>query len=145
MENKQITKAQALAMATILAKGWNELVFEVPTEISDKIYGIAEIQPIELFDKLESMVQQQVKQDNAKRGKKGTSKVAKEKAENMNKVRAFFSEMTEQNALTLAEIGQAIGLDAATPQKLSAIMKPLVDNEEFEKTTKDKKVAYQVK
>ena len=145
MENKQITKAQALAMATILVKGWNELVFEVPTEISDKIYGIAEIQPIELFDKLESMVQQQVKQDSAKRNKKGTSKVAKEKAENMDKVRAFFSEMTERNALTLAEIGQAIGLDDATPQKLSAIMKPLVDNDEFEKTTKDKKVAYQAK
>ena len=122
MENKQMTKAQALEMTLEKIK-----------------------EPQELVEKLETMLAQQKKQDNAKRNKKGTSKVAKEKAENMNKVRAFFSEMTEQNALTLAEIGQAIGLVDATPQKLSAIMKPLVDNEEFEKTTKDKKVAYQVK
>ena len=101
-------------------------------------------EPQELVEKLETMLAQQKKQDSAKRNKKGTSKVAKEKAENMNKVRAFFSEMTEQKALTLTEIGQGIGLDDATPQKLSAIMKPLVDNEEFEKTTKDKKVAFQV-
>lgn len=122
MENKQMTKAQALEMALEKIK-----------------------EPQELVEKLEAMLAQQKKQDNAKRNKKGTSKVAKEKAENMDKVRAFFSEMTEQNALTLAEIGQAIGLDDATPQKLSAIMKPLVDNDEFEKVTKDKKVAYQAK
>ena len=53
--------------------------------------------------------------------------------------------MTEKNALTLAEIGQAIGLEDATPQKLSAIMRPLVDSNEFEKVSKDKKVAYQPK
>lgn len=122
MENKQMTKAQALELALEKIK-----------------------EPQELVEKLETMLAQQKKQDSAKRNKKGTSKVAKEKAENMNKVRAFFSEMTEQNALTLAEIGQAIGLVDATPQKLSAIMKPLVDNDEFEKTTKDKKVAYQAK
>lgn len=122
MENKQMTKAQALEMALESIK-----------------------EPQELVEKLETMLAQQKKQDSAKRNKKGTSKVAKEKAENMDKVRAFFSEMTEQNALTLAEIGQAIGLDDATPQKLSAIMKPLVDNNEFEKVTKDKKVAYQAK
>lgn len=122
MENKQMTKAQALELALEKIK-----------------------EPQELVEKLEIMLAQQKKQDNAKRNKKGTSKVAKEKAENMDKVRAFFSEMTEQNALTLAEIGQAIGLDDATPQKLSAIMKPLVDNDEFEKVTKDKKVAYQAK
>lgn len=122
MENKQMTKAQALELALEKIK-----------------------EPQELVEKLETMLAQQKKQDSAKRNKKGTSKVAKEKAENMDKVRAFFSEMTEQNALTLAEIGQAIGLDDATPQKLSAIMKPLVDNDEFEKVTKDKKVAYQAK
>ena len=122
MENKQMTKAQALELALEKIK-----------------------EPQELVEKLETMLAQQKKQDNAKRNKKGTSKVAKEKAENMDKVRAFFSEITEQNALTLAEIGQAIGLDEATPQKLSAIMKPLVDSGEFEKTTKDKKVAYQAK
>ena len=122
MENKQMTKAQALELALGKIK-----------------------EPQELVEKLETMLAQQKKQDSAKRNKKGTSKVAKEKAENMDKVRAFFSEMTEQNALTLSEIGQAIGLEDATPQKLSAIMKPLVDNNEFEKTTKDKKVAYQTK
>lgn len=122
MENKQMTKAQALAAA-----------LEVINE------------PQELVEKLQSMLEQQMKQDKAKRNRKGTSKVAKEKAENMDKVRAFFSEMTEKNALTLAEIGQAIGLEDATPQKLSAIMKPLVDSNEFEKVQKDKKVAYQPK
>ena len=122
MENKQMTKAQAL-----------EMVLEIVKE------------PQELVEKLQSMLEQQKKQDSAKRNRKGTSKVAKEKAENMDKVRAFFSEMTEKNALTLAEIGQAIGLEDATPQKLSAIMKPLVDNNEFEKVSKDKKVAYQPK
>lgn len=128
MENKQMTKAQALELAL-------EIVLMLETQE----------QPDGLADKLQAMLEQQKKQDSAKRNKKGTSKVAKEKAENMDKVRAFFSEMTEQNALTLAEIGQAIGLDDATPQKLSAIMKPLVDNDEFEKVTKDKKVAYQAK
>lgn len=122
MENKQMTKAQALEMALEIIK-----------------------EPQELVEKLQSMLEQQKKQDKAKRNRKGTSKVAKEKAENMDKVRAFFSEMTEKNALTLAEIGQAIGLEDATPQKLSAIMKPLVDSNEFEKVSKDKKVAYQPK
>ena len=138
MENKQITKAQALELAVkVVDKAIEDKTF-IDTDLFDLV-------DIELLDKLQAMLAQQKKQDSAKRNKKGTSKVAKEKAENMNKVRAFFSEMTEQNALTLAEIGQAIGLVDATPQKLSAIMKPLVDNEEFEKTTKDKKVAYQVK
>lgn len=118
---KQITKAQALAAALEVIK-----------------------EPQELVEKLQSMLDQQMKQDKAKRNRKGT-KVAKEKAENMDKVRAFFSEMTEKNALTLTEIGQAIGLENATPQKLSAIMKPLVDSKEFEKVQKDKKVAYQPK
>lgn len=134
---KQITKAQALELAVkVVDKAIEDKTF-IDTDLFDLI-------DIELLNKLQTMLSQQVKQDSAKRGKKGTSKVAKEKAENMDKVRAFFSEMTEQNALTLAEIGQAIGLDA-TPQKLSAIMKPLVDSGEFEKTTKDKKVAYQAK
>lgn len=119
---KQMTKAQALAAALEVIK-----------------------EPQELVEKLQSMLEQQMKQDKAKRNRKGTSKVAKEKAQNMDKVRAFFSEMTEKNALTLAEIGQAIGLEDATPQKLSAIMKPLVDSNEFEKVQKDKKVAYQPK
>lgn len=138
MENKQMTKAQALELAVkVVDKAIEDKTF-IDTDLFDLV-------DIELLDKLQAMLTQQKKQDSAKRNKKGTSKVAKEKAENMDKVRAFFSEMTEQNALTLAEIGQAIGLDDATPQKLSAIMKPLVDNDEFEKVTKDKKVAYQAK
>lgn len=122
MTKKEITKAQALAAALEIIK-----------------------EPQDLVEKLQAMLEQQKKQDKAKRNRKGTSKVAKEKAENMDKVRAFFSEMTEKNALTLGEIGQAIGLEDATPQKLSAIMKPLVDSNEFEKVQKDKKVAYQPK
>ena len=122
MTKKEITKAPALAAALEIIK-----------------------EPQDLVEKLQAMLEQQKKQDKAKRNRKGTSKVAKEKAENMDKVRAFFSEMTEKNALTLGEIGQAIGLEDATPQKLSAIMKPLVDSNEFEKVQKDKKVAYQPK
>lgn len=122
MKEQKMTKAQALEMAL----------------------GIIN-EPQELVEKLQAMLEQQKKQDKAKRNRKGMSKVAKEKAENMDKVRAFFSEMREEQALTLAEIGQAIGLEDATPQKLSAIMKPLIDNNEFEKVSKDKKVAYQPK
>lgn len=101
-------------------------------------------EPQELVEKLEIMLAQQKKQDSAKRNKKGVSKVAKEKAENMEKVKNAFSSLEENEALTLVEIGALIGLDEATPQKLSAIMKPLVDNGEFQKVTKDKKVAYKL-
>lgn len=135
---KQITKAEALEIAVKVV----DKAIEGKTFIDTDLFDLVDI---DLLNKLKAMRSQQNKQDSAKRNQKGTSKVAKEKAENMDKVRAFFSEMTEQNALTLAEIGQAIGLDDATPQKLSAIMKPLVDNDEFEKVTKDKKVAYQAK
>lgn len=122
MKKTEITKAQALEMALEIIK-----------------------EPQELVEKLQAMFEQQKKQDKAKRNRKGTSKVAKEKAQNMELVRELFIEMEEPKALTLAEIGQAIGLEDATPQKLSAIMKPLVDNNEFEKVSKDKKVAYQPK
>lgn len=120
MENKQITKAQALAAA-----------LEVINE------------PQELVEKLQSMLEQQKKQDSAKRNRKGTSKVAKEKAQNMELVRELFIEMEEPKALTLDEIKKAIpSFNDFTPQKTSAIMKALVDNGEMERTTKDKKVAF---
>lgn len=122
MENKQMTKAQALAAALEVIK-----------------------EPQELVEKLQSMLFQQMKQDKAKRNRKGTSKVAKEKAENMDKVRKAFLDLEPETALTLNEISELIGLVGATPQKMTAIMKPLVDNEEFEKVVKDKKVAYKLK
>ncbi|XAG97181.1 hypothetical protein ZYGNAAKF_CDS0193 [Enterococcus phage VRE9_2] len=142
---KQITKAQALEVATILAQAWKDLAIEVPTNITDKMKSVVEFQPEELTEKLEAMHMQQVKQDKAKRGKKGVSKTAKEKAENMDKVRKAFLDLEPETALTLNEIAELIGLVGATPQKLTAIMKPLVDNEEFEKVVKDKKVAYKLK
>lgn len=125
-KTKEITKAQALEMAL-------EIVTMLETQE----------QPIGLADKLQAMLDQQKKQDSAKRGKKGTSKVAKEKAENMELVRELFIEMTEPETLTLAEIAKAIpSFNDFTPQKTSAIMKALVDNGEMERTTKDKKVAF---
>lgn len=142
---KQITKAQALEVATILTQAWKDLAIEVPTDIVDKMKSVVEFQPEELTEKLEAMHAQQVKQDKAKRGKKGVSKTAKEKAENMDKVRKAFLDLEPETALTLHEISELIGLVGATPQKLTAIMKPLVDNEEFEKVVKDKKVAYKLK
>lgn len=142
---KQITKAQALEVATILAQAWKDLTIEVPTDIVDKMKSVVEFQPEELTEKLEAMHAQQVKQDKAKRNKKGVSKTAKEKAENMDKVRKAFLDLEPETALTLHEISELIGLVGATPQKLTAIMKPLVDNEEFEKVVKDKKVAYKLK
>lgn len=142
---KQITKAQALELATILAQAWKDLVIEVPTNIIDKMKSVTEFQPEELTEKLEAMHAQQVKQDKTKRNKKGVSKTAKEKAENMDKVRKAFLDLEPETALTLHEISELIGLVGATPQKLTAIMKPLVDNEEFEKVVKDKKVAYKLK
>lgn len=120
MENKQMTKAQALAAAL-------EIINE----------------PQELVEKLQSMLEQQKKQDSAKRNRKGTSKVAKEKAQNMELVRKLFAEMEEPKALTLDEIKKAIpSFNDFTPQKTSAIMKALVDSGEMERTTKDKKVAF---
>lgn len=117
---KQITKAQALEMA---------------------LGQITE--PKELVEKLQLMLEQQKKQDSAKRNKKGTSKVAKEKAQNMELVRKLFAEMEEPKALTLDEIKKAISsFNDFTPQKTSAIMKALVDSGEMERTTKDKKVAF---
>lgn len=121
----KITKAEALQMAV-------------------EIVGMLETQeqPIGLLEKLEQMHEQQVKTDSRKRNKKGESKTAKEKAENMEKVRTFFIESEEPLTLTLDEIKIAIGLNDATPQKMSAIMKGLVDEGTFERTTKDKKVAF---
>ena len=121
----KITKAEALQMAV-------------------EIVGMLEAQeqPVGLLEKLEQMHEQQVKTDSRKRDKKGTSKVAKEKAENMEKVRLFFIESPEPLTLTLDEIKIAIGLNDASPQKISAIMKGLVDEGTFERTTKDKKVAF---
>ena len=125
-KNKEITKAQALEMAL-------EIVKKVP----------AQEQTEGLTDKLQAMLDQQKKQDSAKRGKKGTSKVAKEKTQNMELVRKLFIEMEKPEALTLAEIAKAIpSFNDFTPQKTSAIMKALVDNGEMERRTKDKKVAF---
>ena len=125
-KTKEITKAQALEMALEIAK-------KVP--VQEQTEG--------LTDKLQAMLDQQKKQDSAKRGKKGTNKVAKEKAENMELVRKLFIEMTEPETLTLAEIAKAIpSFNDFTPQKTSAIMKGLVDSGEMERTTKDKKVAF---
>lgn len=125
-KTKEITKAQALEMAL-------EIVLMLETQE----------QPDGLADKLQAMLEQQKKQDSAKRGKKGTSKVAKEKAENMELVRELFIGMEEPETLTLAEIAKAIpSFNDFTPQKTSAIMKALVDSGEMERTTKDKKVAF---
>ena len=125
-KTKEITKAQALEMALEIAK-------KVP--VQEQTEG--------LTDKLQAMLDQQKKQDSAKRGKKGTSKVAKEKAENMELVRKLFIEMTEPETLTLAEIAKAIpSFNDFTPQKTSAIMKGLVDSVEMVRTTNDKKVAF---
>lgn len=120
MTKKEITKAQAL-----------EMVLEIVKE------------PQELVEKLQAMLEQQKKQDSAKRNRKGTSKVAKEKAQNMELVRELFIEMEQPQALTLDEIKKAIpSFNDFTPQKTSAIMKALVDSGEMERTMKDKKVAF---
>lgn len=120
---KQITKAQAL-----------EMVLAENVERSS-----------ELADKLQAMLEQERKVAESRKGKKSVSKTAKEKAENMDKVKAFFAELQEpEQMFTLQEIGNAIGLDDATPQKLSAIVKPLVDDEILTKDKKDKKVAYKL-
>lgn len=127
---KNITKVQALTMAVELAKGNKPDLQGFEME--------------DLQDKLQAMNEQEQKIVSRKKGKKTISKTAKEKAENMDKVRKLFSEMEEPQALTLAEIGSAIGLDGATPQKIAAIMKPLIDNEEFTKDKKDKKTVFKV-
>ena len=135
-KTKEITKAQALELVVKVV----DKAIEDKTFIDTDLFDLVDIQ---LLDKLQAMLDQQKKQDSAKRGKKGTSKVAKEKAENMELVRTLFIEMEEPETLTLAEIAKAIpSFNDFTPQKTSAIMKALVDSGEMERTTKDKKVAF---
>lgn len=135
-KTKEITKVQALELAhKVIDKAIEDKTF-LNTDLFEKV-------DIELLEKLGAMLAQQKKQDSAKRGKKGTNKVAKEKAENMELVRELFIEMEEPETLTLAEIAKAIpSFNDFTPQKTSAIMKALVDSGEMERTTKDKKVAF---
>lgn len=136
MENKQITKVQALELAVkVVDKAIEDKTF-IDTDLFDLV-------DIDLLSKLQAMLEQQKKQDNKKKSKKGTSKVAKEKAQNMDLVRMLFAEMEEPKELTLDEIKRAIpSFNDFTPQKTSAIMKALVDNGEMKRTTKDKKVAF---
>lgn len=96
----------------------------------------------DLTDKIQAMLEQEKKASTRKR--KTESKTAKEKAENMKKVVNAFKENNIDDLLTLSEIGDLIGLTEASPQKLNAIMTPLVNNGTFTKDKKDKKVAYKL-
>lgn len=118
MENKktEITKVMALEMAIELAKD-NAL----------------------LSEKLEKMLETERKVSSRKRGE---SKTTKEKKANMEKVCQAFEGV--EGFKTLSEIGAMIGLEEASSQKISAIMKPLVDNGTFEKGKEGKKVAYKL-
>lgn len=112
---EKITRLQALEMA----------IKELTVSKADSV----------LIEKLKEMAKVENKKKTTRK-----PKVNKEKEENMEKVVEVFSVVNEPRTLT--EIGEAIGLTEATPQKLSAIMKPLVDSGEFTKTKKDKKVAF---
>lgn len=122
MTNTKMTKVEALAQAL-------------------EIIGLMEEQerPIELIDKLEAMKAQEVKTAEKKRNSKGTSKIAKEKAENVAKLQAFFDNDTTGEPFTNAELAQVLEMENATPQKITPIIKEV---QGVEKTTKDKKVAY---
>lgn len=103
---EKITKVAALEMAIENSKGNQELV-----------------------EKLSTMLETEIK---AKGRKKSESKVAKEKKENGLKALDALSDLGRP--ADLREIGELIGLVDASPQKMSAIMKPLVDEELIFKT-----------
>ena len=137
MANKEITKVQALEKAIKIIEGVNK------NEVHD-----------ELLEKLEKMLSQEVKvTERKKSGKKSESKVAKEKAENAEKVRIwFFEESDPETFYSGAEISLAVGLvdektgNPFTPQKMTPILKVLLESGDVEKgQTKDKKVGYKVK
>jgi len=83
----------------------------------------------ELVEKLSAMLETEIK---AKGRKHSESKVAKEKKENGLKAVDALKELDRPG--DLKEIGELIGLDNPSPQKMSAIMKPLVDQELVFKT-----------
>lgn len=137
MANKEITKVQALEKAIKIIEAVNK------NEVHD-----------ELLEKLEKMQAQEIKVTERKKDKKKPSKVAKEKLEHAEKVKAwFFEEADPEIFYSGAQISEAIGLvdaegKAFTPQKMTPILKVLVDAEEVEKgqtAGKDKKVGYKVK
>lgn len=116
---KEMTRVVALEMALELAKD-NAL----------------------LSEKLEKMLETERKLASRKRGE---SKTTKEKKANMEKVCQAFESVENTNFKTLSEIGAMIGLEDASSQKISAIMKPLVEQGLFEKGLTNKKVSFRKK
>lgn len=131
---KQITKVQALQeVQEILAKE------EVKSFVS-----------LELSDKIETMLNQEIKVVENKKGKKGISKTAKEKVENVEKAEAWFFEKADPEVFySGAEIAQTVeGFEDFTPQKMTPIVKTLVENGVLEKgiaTSDKKKAGYKIK
>lgn len=136
MANKEMTKVQALEKAIKIIEGVNK------NEVHD-----------ELLEKLEAMQAQEIKVTERKKDSKKPSKVAKEKMKHAEKVKAwFFEEADPETFYSGAEISLAVGLvdektgNPFTPQKMTPILKVLVESGDVEKgQTKDKKVGYKVK
>ena len=80
----------------------------------------------------------QRKNERKKNGKRKPTKTQLENIELAKQVTEMF-EAEKDLLLNNQEIGERLGIENATPQKITAIMK-LVEN--VEKTEKDKKVAY---
>ena len=137
----ELTKVSALEVSTKIVELFASVATSEQMKQVEAITQEFNATLSDLVDKLETMKESEVK---ASKRKRGSSKVSKEKTENMEKVRQGFLDKGDNEPLTLVEIGVLINMSDATPQKLSAIMKPLVDSGEFEKVKKDKKVAYQV-
>ena len=93
-------------------------------------------QVVEFIEKEKEMTQR--KNERKKNGKRKPTKTQLENIEFAKQVTELFATDTDI-VLNNQEIGEHLGIENATPQKITAIMK-LVEN--VEKTEKDKKVAY---
>ena len=93
-------------------------------------------QVVEFINNERDMTQR--KNERKKNGKRKPTKTQLENIEFAKQVTEMF-EAEKDLLLNNQEIGERLGIENATPQKITAIMK-LVEN--VEKTEKDKKVAY---
>lgn len=107
----------------------------------------------ELIDKLERMHEQERKVAENKKGKKGKpSKTAQEKAKRATQVAEWFETQADKETFYGgSDIATAVGLVDEkglpfTPQKMTPILKVLVESGVVEKgQTSEKKVGYKVK
>ena len=137
-EVKETQKIIKRKWEKIMTKLFKDMVkvekFEMVVELLKQ--ANAPEQVVEFIKNERDMTQR--KNERKKNGKRKPTKTQLENIELAKQVTEMF-EAEKDLLLNNQEIGERLGIENATPQKITAIMK-LVEN--VEKTEKDKKVAY---